>query len=273
MIAIAALGAYALGAEIFRDEKNARALGILTAVAYVCFPYLLTDIYTRGVSTEALGLVLLPWVIWALRRTITTTSLSAIILGAISLALLILAHILTLGIVAPVMVAYIILELRNLNGHGSVWAGKLGAVVAAISIAAGLSAFYWLPFVAELSLVRIGRGGVPIGAVFPDHFQKLSDLVQSSWLYQYTPAPFALGLVPMVLGALACVLALIAHKPMRARATIIFFSVVAFVAALAMSEPTRDLFGVGDGRTHPDACHRRASACRVHHSGIEKCGG
>ena len=242
MIAIAALGAYTLGAEIFRDEKNARALGILTAVAYVFFPYLLTDIYTRGVSTEALGLVLLPWVIWSLRRAITTTSISAIILGAIFLALLMLAHILTLGIAAPVIVAYIILELRNLNGNLSVCAGRLGAVVAAISIAVGLSAFYWLPFVAELSLVRIGRGGVPIGAVFPDHFQKLSDLVQLSWLYRYTPAPFALGLAPMLLGAFAFVIVLIARKRIRAHATIIFFGVVAFAAALVMSEPTRDLW-------------------------------
>ncbi|MEW5718849.1 MAG: 6-pyruvoyl-tetrahydropterin synthase-related protein, partial [Chloroflexota bacterium] len=256
MLAIAAGGAYALGAEIFRDEKNSRALGILTAVAYVCFPYLLTDIYTRGVSTEALGLVLLPWVVWALRRVITTPSLSAIILGAIFLALLVLAHILTFGIVAPVIGVYVILELKQSAvgnrtsdstkptsvGWLSVCVGRLGALVAAISIAAGLSAFYWLPFIAELSLVRLGRGGVPIGAVFPDHFLKPSDLIQSSWFYQYTPAPFALGLAPVLLGALAFILTLIARKPIRARATIIFFGVVAFVCALAMSEPTRDLW-------------------------------
>ena len=107
MIAIAAGGAYALSTEIFRDKKNTRALGILTAVAYVCFPYLLTDIYTRGVSTEALGLVLLPWVFWALRRAITTSSISTIILGAIFLALMLLAHILTLAIAAPVLAAYL----------------------------------------------------------------------------------------------------------------------------------------------------------------------
>ncbi len=251
MIAIAALGAYALGAEIFRDARreNARALGVLTAVGYVCFPYLLTDIYTRGVSTEALGLVLLPWVVWSLRRAITAPAISAIILAAIFLALLMLAHILTLAIAAPVIILYVILELRELRdfsvcvGRPFGFAqGRLGVVVAAISIAAGLTAFYWLPFIAELSLVRIGRGGVPIGAVFPDHFLKLSDLVQTSWLYQYTSAPFALGLVPIVLGALAFAIALAARKPMPARATIIFFGVVAFVAALAMSELARDLW-------------------------------
>jgi hypothetical protein len=242
MIAIAAFGAYTLGVEIFRSENNARALGILTAVAYICFPYLLTDIYTRGVSTEALGLVLLPWVVWSLRRAITTPFISAIILGAIFLALLMLAHILTLVIAAPVVIVYVILELRNLHRDLAVCVGRLGAVVAAISIAAGLTAFYWLPFIAELSLVRIGRGGVPIGAVFPDHFIKLPDLIQATWFYQYAPAPFALGRTPILLGALALVTALVARKSLRARATIIFFGVVALVAALAMSEPTRDLW-------------------------------
>jgi hypothetical protein len=272
MIVIAACGAYALGAEIFRDEKNARALGILTAVAYVCFPYLLADIYTRGVSTEALGLVLLPWVIWALHRAITTTSLGAIILGAIFLALLILAHILTLGIVAPVLAAYLVLviaseakqslgplraersnpQLANwtlLQAHlpwrmvpGKIVLAMSYRVILTMTLAAGLSAFYWFPFIAELSLVRIGRGGVPIGAVFPDHFMKLSDLVQSSGFYQYAPAPFALGLVPILFSAFAFVITLIARKHIRPRAMIIFFGVVAFVAALAMSEPTRDLW-------------------------------
>ncbi|MCI0475562.1 MAG: hypothetical protein L0Y55_04895 [Anaerolineales bacterium] len=244
MIAIAALGAYALGAEIFRDalRENARALGVLTAVAYVFFPYLLSDIYTRGVSTEALGLVLLPWVFWSLRRAITPASLGAIILGAIFLALLMLAHVLTLAIAAPIIFLYVILELRNLHRDLPVCVGRLGAVAAAISIAAGLTAFYWLPFIAELPLVRIGRGSVPIGAVFPDHFLKLPDLIQSSWFYRYTPAPFALGLVPILLGVLAFVVALATRKPMRARAPIIFFGIVAFIAALAMSEPTRDLW-------------------------------
>ena len=271
MIAIAAGGAYALSTEIFRDKKNTRALGILTAVAYVCFPYLLTDIYTRGVSTEALGLVLLPWVFWALRRAITTSSISTIILGAIFLALMLLAHILTLAIAAPVLAAYLARVIASEANRSSVslraersnpqlafW-GLLRAkhtlstaeatalamtvrLVVTALFAAGLSAFYWLPFVAELALVRIGRGGIPIWAVFPDHFLKLSDLIQSSWFYQYTPAPFALGLVPVLLGTLAFASALVAPKPIRVRATIIFFSVVAFVAALAMSEPTRDLW-------------------------------
>ena len=64
----AILGAYALGAEFFHDTKHASTAGILTAVAYVFFPYFLIDIYVRGAIAEVLAAAILPWLVWAARR-------------------------------------------------------------------------------------------------------------------------------------------------------------------------------------------------------------
>jgi 6-pyruvoyl-tetrahydropterin synthase related domain len=239
-IVVALTGAYILAVELFRDAKDAQTAGILTAVAYVFFPYFLIDIYTRSAIAEALAAALLPWLVWSLRRGLREPSISSAISTAVFAALLLLAHSLTLFIAVPVLIAYALFEVLALP------ATTRRAVAARITLSAllgvGLGAFYWLPFVTELNLVKMGKGIGLIAEVFSDHFLALSALIQSSLLYQYSDAPFALGLTSVVVGILAIAVSVFASQKLIERRIVLFFGAVSILATAAMIEPLRDMW-------------------------------
>lgn len=236
-IVVAIAGAYAMGAELFGNEKDAKAIGLLTAAAYVFFPYFLVDVYARGAIAEALGAAILPWLIWSLRRGLRQRTITSALLVGFASALLLLAHSLTLFLVAPVLLGYLLLELFQLP------AARRPAALARLTLSAilgaGLSAIYWLPFGAELKFTRMGSGIEFITAVFRYHFLAPSDLVQSSLLYRYGNAPFALGLVPVILGTLALVIVGIAGRKFDQRIVVLFFGAVSVLGAVAMIVPMR----------------------------------
>ena len=235
-VALAAVGAYTLGAELFPDAK--RAAGMLTAIAFVGFPYFLIDLYTRGAIAELLAMALLPWTVWAVRRTLTAPTISATILTALLLALMLLAHSLTLVVAAPILAVFGGIAIPRAPDRRRAAIHLAGAII----LGAGLSAFYWLPFAAELALVRMGRNGVPLGAVFPDHFLQPSALIQTSPLYQFGNPPFPLGLAPVLLGACGWLGAFIAGKRMSSRAFVIACGGIAVLGSLALIEPARDVW-------------------------------
>ena len=231
-IVVALVGAYAMGAAFFRDAQHAQTAGTLTAVAYTFFPYFLIDIYARGALAEALAVALLPWLIWSLRRGLRQSTLGSALMIALLSALLLLTHSFTLFIVAPVLILYVLLGSFALPAVTRRLA--FVRVTASALLGAGLSTIYWFPFGAELNLVKMGKGIASIVAVFRDHFLAPSNLIQSSLFYRYGDAPFALGIVPVVLGILAIVIAGFARRRL-----VLFFGIVAILAAAAMIEPAR----------------------------------
>ena len=239
-IVVAMAGAYALGAEFFLDAKHAQTAGILTAVTYVFFPYFLIDIYARGAIAEALAAALLPWLIWSLRRGLRQPTVSSAILTALFSALLLIAHSLTLLIVAPVLIAYALLELLALPAAPR--RAAITRVASSALLGAGLGAIYWLPFGAELNLVKLGKGIGLITAVFSDHFLAPSALIQSSLLYQYGDAPFALGFMSVVVGVLAIAVVAFAGRKSVERRLVLFFGIISILAAVAMIEPLRGVW-------------------------------
>jgi len=238
IIAVAVLGAYVMGQELFSREEDAEAIGILTAAAYVFFPYFMVDVYTRGAMAEALAAALLPWLIWGLRRTLVQQTVGAFLLTLVLVAALILAHSLTALIVTPLLIAYALFELRRLP----VRVTALARGVAATGLGLGLCAFYWLPFVAELPLVQMGRGVDVISEIFETNFLKLPGLIQPSLLYHYGGPPVPLGLAVVIIAVLALGLALVAGSRLKERATILFFGAAALVGVIAITEPMRGVW-------------------------------
>jgi hypothetical protein len=149
--ALGAAGCYACVAGVWRRP----AAGVLAAVAVAYAPYVFqTNLYKRGDLPEALGLALIPWLLLALwrawhaptRQAATRWTAAAALLGAAEL----LTHNLTALLTAFVAAAWVLyLLLRHVRPIG------VARVTAAGAAALGLSAFFWLPAVAEATAVQL----------------------------------------------------------------------------------------------------------------------
>ncbi len=239
VIAIAATGAFMLGAELFRvrGRKEATTIGLVGSTAYIFFPYFMVNIYTRGAISEALAAALLPWLLWSLKRNLTCPRLSGVVLQSLLGAAMIVGHSLSALIVAPLVVAYCTFEILRLNRPARLL--SLTRVFLAGILSLGLAAFYWLPFISELPLVRMGSGLDVISEIFATNFLPLRSLIQPSLFYTYGGPPVPLGLVPVAIGSISLFLALIAWGQTEKRALLAFFGIVSLLVTLAMSELTR----------------------------------
>lgn len=234
-ILIAISGAYALGQELFSGDGSIVA-GVLTAAAYVFFPYFMSDIYVRGATAEGLAAAILPWTVWSLRRVVRTRERSIILLLAVLLAAMLLAHSLTILICAPAFLIYFLVECKYVATNQRVWALARAMVAGGLSI--GLGAFYWLPFVMDLSSVRMGRGIYAIQDAFQSNFLSLDRLIQLDFFYHYYPAPTQLGIVTLSIALLSFLFIICSRSSERGR--LLYFGMLAVIGALLMVEQTRD---------------------------------
>lgn len=240
IIAASLAGAYLLGVSLFHEERYARSAGLVTAGAYVFFPYFMVGIYTRGALAEGFAAALLPWLVWSLRRLLLMPRFATLVLVGLLLAVLIVAHSLTAAIIFPFLGAYTLFELLRIPAARRLTAAS-GPISAAL-LGIGLSSFYWLPFLGELRLVKMGSGLDILSDVFETNFLKLSALVQPSLFYEYGGPPVPLGLVAMTIAALVLVGGLLAGSELKARGTIALFGALALLGAIAISEPARALW-------------------------------
>ena len=214
IVAIAVTGAYALGCEL----GNSRPIGFVTAAAYVFFPYFLTDLYGRGALAESLGAAILPWLVWSWRRVLTRKALGALILAGIFSALIVLSHNLVAYMSMPLLAAFAIWELAHLPANERLRA--ITRVASAILSGAALAAIFWLPVLAELSLITDSQPSKQIAAILHNSFLAPSQLIQFSAFFQYGDDPYPLAVVPLTLSAFAFVLTLVTRKK---ESTVIFF--------------------------------------------------
>lgn len=235
-LVIGAGGAYLLGAELYRNFPQSKLAALLTATAYIFFPYWMIGIYTRGAIAEVMALAIVPWLFWALRRALRLQKVSGYVLVAILLATLIITHSLTTVIISPLWVLFALLSIWRMSRRAQLSA--VAHAVGSVVLALGLAAFYWLPFVAELKLVQMGQGYDRIIQVFDTNFLKPENVIQPALFYQYGGPPTPLGLVAMGLAFSSFILAFFA-KNFRERSLVIGFGVALTIATLAITEPAR----------------------------------
>lgn len=222
---------------------------LTAAAAYVYFPYHLMDVYARGALAEHIAWIFPPLILWTLTPATetlrelprTTQSLlpradaARMAWGAALTAALVLTH--------PV-IAMMFLPFGALYGAAMCRAAssvrRVAMPLAALGGGIALSAFYWLPAIAEggwVLLTTMAEGDFAARHYEPFLIAPLN-LIQASLFYDYDPPPgmarFSLGLISaLALGWGAMVLGFAwRRKDARARPLALF--VLLAIAALFM---------------------------------------
>lgn len=144
-----------------RDQFGRRA-GYVAAILYGLAPYRFVDLYVRGAIGEHVAFIFLPLILWSLNRRRT-------IIGAISLAGLMLSHNAVSLMFAPVIVLYVLYLNRS-------YLYSLAIVVVGLL----LSAFFWIPAFFE---GKYTLRDIVTNQDFSNRFVQFSQLLYSPWNY------------------------------------------------------------------------------------------
>jgi hypothetical protein len=192
-LVVGAVGAYYLGA-LFGDKGG----GLLGALVFSFAPYIqLINPHIRGDLPETLALAGLPWALWAWERLWRTSTYhhAGVIITVLTTSLVFISHNLT-GLTLVVLIAGLSLwrlgatltasRSSEITGKGAgaprlltSWKLHRGRWINVTTAAAGfvlLTAFFWLPFLAERGAIQLdvaGEGHYD----FRNHFVTLQELV------------------------------------------------------------------------------------------------
>jgi len=159
---LAALGAYA-----WARTHWSREAAVWVAVMYTLLPYHLANAYVRGALAEHWAQAFMPWVLWGIERSredaargrgagdFKAWGLRFDVRLSVFLLALLLTHNLSAFLFFPVAFLYALARGYGLHQRKPyIWVVMLSFV-----FAVGVSAFYWLPALAEVSWIRAGQVG------------------------------------------------------------------------------------------------------------------
>jgi len=186
----AALGMYGWA----RRMLGSRAAGWLTAAAYTFAPFHLVNLYVRGDSlSEFAAFAFYPLILWGLKRP----TLRRVLPTALAYAGLILTHNISAVIFSPFALLYLAALAWRTDNKRRV----LGLGFSSLVVGLFLSAWYWLPALAET--VQVQLTAQTSGYFFYGNHFRWNDLVQRSLLFGYEigegRTPFAMGLAQAAL--------------------------------------------------------------------------
>ncbi|MGH2538417.1 MAG: hypothetical protein ACRDHL_13555, partial [Candidatus Promineifilaceae bacterium] len=240
--ALAGWSAFHLG----RRWLGGAPAGLLASAAYTLAPFHLVNVYVRGDSlAEFWAMAFYPAVLLAADRLLRPGPNGAPrpVRGAAWLGLayagLVLSHNISALIFTPFLLLYLALLGHAAGGRRLAWAGA-GLLLGLI-----LSAWFWLPALAERNLAQLG----PVTAGYfhySGHFRGL-DLIQRSPLFDYEVAggaAFRMGLAQAALtaaGLLALAVSLLAGRKRR-RPAYLFMLLGLGISTLMFTPASRPLW-------------------------------
>lgn len=231
---VLALLALAGGIYLWTRDLFGREAGIVASVAAAYAPYILYDVHHRGVLPEVWGLAWLSLTFWSLRRLVCRPGPRPLALATLFYAALLTGHNILALVGTPLLLVYALFLIWTADqetgtDEPAVAAQRRAAATVrwrvtwsplfALFLGLGLSAFFWLPALAEKELVQIQQLYLPADFHYGNHFLSLPELVAR-------PAPadaarinpalsFSFGW-PQLLLALLCWLPLPTARPFTA---------------------------------------------------------
>jgi hypothetical protein len=201
LLCVAGLGMYRLAAEFYGPRG-----GLVAAVAYLFAPSLLVTLYVRHALADFAAFAFIPWALWGLYRFARDRHALALLIGAVSQALLLLSSNPVALIAFPALLLFLgWLACAERSGRvllRGIWCLALGV---------GLAAFFWLPALAERRFVHLSR--LLEGYLdYRHHFVYPQQFFHSPWGYGLSLAgtedgmSFALGPVHLLLTIAALLL-------------------------------------------------------------------
>ena len=226
--------------------------GLLASVAYTVAPFHMVNVYVRGDSlAEFWAMALYPVVLLAADELITVegNQIRSVVWLAASYAALILTHNISALIFTPFLIVFLLLSAAR---RGRNFAPTLRAPFLALILGLALSAWFWLPALAERGFGQLEP--VTTGYFhFSNHFWG-ADLVQRSFFFDYDVSgrnAFRMGLVQSAgisLGLIALLWSALRPRPDGSRSPSLFappytFILVAlFVATFTITPLSRPLW-------------------------------
>jgi hypothetical protein len=187
-----------------RRHFTSRWAAWLAAVAYVVAPFHLVNVYVRGDSlSEFYAFIFYPLILWSIDRIFDSARNWPLL--ALSYGGLILTHNVSALIFSPFVITYCVLRIpwRSQMTQPAVRHTIFG-IVAGLTFAFALSAFFWLPALGEAALTQVGDVQTTGYFNYAEHF-RAANLIQSSIGFDYSIAtapgsnsPFAMGLVQAI---------------------------------------------------------------------------
>lgn len=203
LILAGGLGMYRLALDVFGERSRGAAL--VAAVAYMYTPYLLTNVYVRGAIAEVAAQALLPWIFWSVRRLLTSRApIDYLLPAALSLGALAVTHNITLILLPPAIVGYALVLWWQEGRRRE----QLAWAALAFAMAAGVSAFFWLPVAVERAYVLQAPFSIARDTFIPENVWRWGSFLDLHPTFEYTFAiPFQLGLVQTALSIAGLVVA------------------------------------------------------------------
>jgi hypothetical protein len=201
LLVFASIGTYRLSLDIFEAlGVDSRVPALLSTAAYTFAPYVFYNLYIRGAIAEVGAQALLPWLLWSFRRLICHEHPATYLLWAIfSLAGLALTHTVSLLLVPPILLIYALVLLWRYRDRPTELWQRLAWFGIAIVSSAALSAFFWLPILAERQFLTTQAQEMS-ARYMSSHIWTWDNIVDPAWLFSYNNiAPPRLGLVQLIL--------------------------------------------------------------------------
>lgn len=242
-MALSGMAAYLYAAD-FLSPKAALLVGLL----YLYAPYHLVDLYVRGDIAQLMAYLWFPLILFCFSRLLSRPSWAYLTPAALAYAGLILTHNVLALLFSPFLLAYCLLfslasPLRQQQGIHT----PLMKATSALLLAYGLSAFYWLPALAEQGFVHVERLRY---YDFHEEFLGLGKLLSLEPIQRYASGllgaevpRYQLGLIQTILAGLGSVMLLWRWKSLRARARAEgLFALLSFLFALFLTLPFSSWF-------------------------------
>ncbi|MEO6060642.1 MAG: 6-pyruvoyl-tetrahydropterin synthase-related protein [Thermoflexales bacterium] len=202
------MAAAGLAMWLWLRDRLTGAGPLFGAIAYILAPFHLVNVYVRGDSlSEFYAFIFFPLILLGIERVALNSRWRDVTALALSIAGLLVTHNVSAMLFAPFCALYALMavaapQLLALPGAASPpWIQReLGRLFVAVGFGLALSAWFWIPALAEASGAQLGDQTTGFFS-FANHFRG-SNLIQGTLEFDYAidgaRTPFAMGLAQVL---------------------------------------------------------------------------